>query len=230
MGREIKEVPTDFEWPIGETWKGYEPPDVRNCPDCDVGVTGNRAYIEAVAQKLLGGVRCISENGVGRQGKGLILRRSVEIDEKYAALTEGLCGREPMGLGGHDALDRHAATKAIIEAAGLDPGEWGICDTCGGSAVHPEDEGTRDDWEPVDPPQGSAYQVWETVSEGSPITPVYETKRGMIDHLSKHGTEWDDPFPRERAARFIEAKWAPSMVMSQEHGVESGTEALDHSG
>lgn len=38
MGREIKRVPVDFDWPIGERWGGYLNPHYTHqftCPSCD---------------------------------------------------------------------------------------------------------------------------------------------------------------------------------------------------
>lgn len=61
-------------------------------------------------------------------------------------------------------------------------------------------------------------QVWETVSEGSPVTPPFATKGELIDYLVRHGDFWDQhrgdsPWPRKAAEQFVEAGWAPSMVM-----------------
>lgn len=227
MGREIKRVPTDFSHPIGEVWDGYLPPDVRDCPDCDNGATTARDYLGSLAHLIL-----VTANDA-RRGEchpwthKIPLSPDAPPSEDMLELSEGLAGR-PCDFMGHDAIDRWNATKAIIEAAGLDPEEWGICDTCGGNAIHPDDQGKQEGWERTDPPTGEGWQVWETVSEGAPITPVCGDKEAMIEHLAAHGTEWDDPFPRERAETFVDAQWTPSMIMSPEHGVEKGTEALDH--
>ena len=38
MGREIKRVPLDFDWPLNETWAGYLNPfyeHMKDCPSCD---------------------------------------------------------------------------------------------------------------------------------------------------------------------------------------------------
>jgi hypothetical protein len=40
MSREVRRVPLDFEWPIGEVWGGYIRPDAldgKPCPDCKTG-------------------------------------------------------------------------------------------------------------------------------------------------------------------------------------------------
>jgi len=36
-------------------------------------------------------------------------------------------------------------------------------------------EALCEDWKNYDPPTGEGYQLWETTSEGSPISPVFET-------------------------------------------------------
>ena len=61
------------------------------------------------------------------------------------------------------------------------------------------------------------YQVYETVSEGTPVTPPFATKAEIIDYLSTHGDFWDQKrgdgaWSRQAAERFAEAEWAPSGV------------------
>lgn len=83
----------------------------------------------------------------------------------------------------------------------------------------------RPDW-----PEESrtAYQVYETVSEGTPISPVFPTEADLLAWLTQ-----PDGAPGmgiggrklvmdvETARRFVAAAWAPSMVM--QHGkMESG--------
>ena len=61
------------------------------------------------------------------------------------------------------------------------------------------------------------YQVYETVSEGTPVTPPFETKAELIDYLATHGDFWDQhrgdgSWSRQAAERFAEAEWAPSGI------------------
>jgi len=58
------------------------------------------------------------------------------------------------------------------------------------------------------------YQAYETVSEGCPITPPFETKQELIDYLVMHGDFWGKSWPREGAESFVKDEWAPSMVLS----------------
>jgi len=51
------------------------------------------------------------------------------------------------------------------------------------------------------------YQIYENVSEGTPVSPVFETKAEMAQWLVDQGHSED------AAARFIEAEWAMSMMI-----------------
>lgn len=68
------------------------------------------------------------------------------------------------------------------------------------------------------------FQVYETVSEGTPITPPFATPEELIEHLATVGTEWDDPWSRENAEQFVRGSgWAPSFVAEDgvvRHGYE----------
>lgn len=57
-----------------------------------------------------------------------------------------------------------------------------------------------------DPPGGDGWQIWENVSEGSPISPVFPTSEALVEYLVSAGTS------REAADSFVRMKWAPSMV------------------
>jgi hypothetical protein len=60
------------------------------------------------------------------------------------------------------------------------------------------------------------YAVYETVSEGTPVTPAFATKEELIDYLATHGTFWDDgkAWGREAAEGFVKAEWSPSLVIN----------------
>lgn len=105
-----------------------------------------------------------------------------------------------------------------------------------GSASYPKNEPYRAfcTWhgQPPDPKyyrptwaEGSAtwWQVYETVSEGTPVTPPFETAEELIDYLCTHGDFWDQnrgsgPWSREAAEKFVGVGWAPSMMMMHTAG------------
>ena len=70
------------------------------------------------------------------------------------------------------------------------------------------------------------FQVYETVSEGTPVTPAFATREELIDYLAANGDFWDQsrrargdsvmacgPWKRENAESFVNAGWAPSMIV-----------------
>lgn len=63
------------------------------------------------------------------------------------------------------------------------------------------------------------YQVYETVSEGTPVTPPFETEKELIEYLVEHGDFWaqkrnEGAVSREAAKRFVYGlKFAPSIVV-----------------
>lgn len=88
----------------------------------------------------------------------------------------------------------------------------------------PNYKGSFEDWDGPPPTPGgyrpaytsepTHYQMYETVSEGTPLTPVFATPEELIDHLVEHGTFWDArPWSRENAEAFVGAGWMPSMVL-----------------
>jgi len=72
------------------------------------------------------------------------------------------------------------------------------------SSSPPDDDYYRPAWTPE---EATAYQVYETVSEGTPVSPVFATLDDLIAWLIGQGHS-------EHAARaFAETGWAPSMVV-----------------
>lgn len=70
------------------------------------------------------------------------------------------------------------------------------------------------------------YQVYETVSEGTPVTPHFATQDELVDYLVANGDYWDQyrtqeerqyraGWSREAAEKFVKERgWSPSMVMN----------------
>ena len=108
------------------------------CPACNgVGDTSDRRWLESFVSLIL----LAGEHPHRKDANGLhpylarlprVIGASQPPSMAFADLTAGLAGRAPRGVLGHDALDRWAATSAIVKAAGLDPDTWGICPTCKG--------------------------------------------------------------------------------------------------
>lgn len=76
------------------------------------------------------------------------------------------------------------------------------------------------------------FQVWETVSEGTPVTPPFATKEELVDYLVAHGDTWDQkrgdaPWTRENAEAFVGAGWAPSFVIAGGKVMKGGEQAAE---
>ena len=139
--------------------------------------------------------------------------------------------------------DRHYDDAKAEWIAGLMKWEAGEDPT---RLKYPNDDGTlMDYWEWYGNPPERAYyrpwrdheatwyQLWQTVSEGTPVSPPFATQEELIAHLAAHGDGgWGASGPggwgEERARRFVMGDgWAPSMVLSGNRlmtGVEFVTE------
>jgi hypothetical protein len=61
------------------------------------------------------------------------------------------------------------------------------------------------------------FQMYETVSEGTPVTPVFSSLDALEDHLVRFGTDWDrgNGWSRDAARAFCKSGFAPSLMVSR---------------
>jgi len=291
MGREVRRVPLDFEWPLNEIWEGFLSPDSLDgvaCPDCKSGYSPRAQYLydqwygyvpfdpastgSTPWRHDSPPVRAFAERNVGRSpdyyhgtGEAVIVREAQrlatlwnrqwshhlsqdDVDALVAGgrlhdLThtwtraDGWKPKEPpvtptpaevndwsLRSLGHDAINASIVIRARCEREGVDP----TCGTCEGHATVEKYPGQRADaeaWEPTGPPKGEGWQLWETVSEGSPISPVCATADELAAWMSDpaRGDRW---VPEETARKFIGIGWAPTGVGTPGRGYVSGIEAM----
>lgn len=197
MGRDVRRVPLDFDWPQGETWQGYLRPDSlhgEKCPDCKNGATDALEWVTKVAYIIGGLADDIRDQERGRpMHPYLVPLREISygygIDRPSEDFVEFATGLAPDADGGFLGFDPHRMQSALIKAAGL-PDKWGWCPTCEGEASLESYPGQRDEadaWEPTDPPAGEGWQMWETTSEGSPMSPVFATPEELARWLADTG-------------------------------------------
>lgn len=123
---------------------------------------------------------------------------------------------------GHDSANCWIVVRAACERAG----ERETCAECDGHGSHEKYPGQRAEaeaWTATEPPTGDGWQLWETVSEGSPISPVFATAEGLAGWMSDPA-RGDHLVPTETAAKFIADGWAPSFMASPQTGLVSGVE------
>ena len=127
--------------------------------------------------------------------------------------------------------DREAALKSFaadIEKMGL------------AKAIDHHGGGPKsDDYVDFEGKEATWWQVYETVSEGTPVTPPFETREELVEYLVENGDFWDqkrrsegntimpcEPWSRRNAEAFVMGSgWAPSMVIDNGK-IMSGVEAL----
>lgn len=75
----------------------------------------------------------------------------------------------------------------------------------------------REYYRPWSDEEATWFQVWETVSEGTPVTPPFATREELVAHLVANGDDWDQKrgdggWSRAAAEKFVGEGWAPSMI------------------
>lgn len=273
MGREIKRVSLDFDFPWNDSWAiwtGYQRPDSLQgtpCPDCDgSGQTHFGWWLQKFSylmgmladdvrdqengkpmhpwlvefpnghghwEYLVDGTWGIHPSVKGEARRAAQHRYVVDRPSKdaltfFARLTDQPEDKVGGGIFSSGSDIKYAVMQKLCEVTGVDV----ACQTCegqGSTEVYPGQRAEAEAWEPTEPPEGPGYQLWETVSEGSPITPVFATPEELAHWMTEHswGSQKDKMASSfDVAMRFIEAGWAPSGIASAEHGVETGVEAV----
>ena len=127
---------------------------------------------------------------------------------------------------GHDAINAFACVEAETKRLGA----VYTCPRCEGHGhvwLSEEDKAAYEAWTKTPPPIGEGYQMWETVSEGSPISPVFATALELAQWLSENraGTV-DEGATVEQWMGMIEGDdWAPSGIGTAT-GVMSGVKTI----
>lgn len=197
MGRTLKRVPRDFDWPLHTVWQGYVlPPQVTlpTCQRCEGDGYTPEARAIAKAFYAQGDRELAWHDKLGQQEiDALVAARRLPPGSVAAAVNDAERRRLV-----HDAINRNALIGFRCERLGIAQ----HCPTCDGWG----DIGTdaqRDaveNWEGTEPPAGDGYQLWETTSEGSPISPVFPSLELLAEWCEQAATTFGD-------ARVSAAEW-----------------------
>jgi hypothetical protein len=188
MGRELKRVSLDFSWPLGKVWDGYVcPHNPEHCCACDgTGFNPNtrviydswynlddRAPVEWYRHLEQADVDALREaDRLSTWG----FNYDVTAEEINAATAKQ-----------HSLLVDSLTQCICVQAKAKREGVFGHCEKCGGEGeIWPdkETEQLAEDWEGIDPPEGEGYQLWETTSEGSPVSPVFRALDELCEWLA----------------------------------------------
>jgi hypothetical protein len=234
MGREIRKVPLDFDWPLKKVWAGFENPYSNlshGCPICDSSGynqatkkisddwydfdhTGRR-WSEAITQDEVealvahGRLQEFVGYGYGRNDDGTWYHW--EKGAKSASGPPQMPDAATVNMRSRDGLIHDAINRWIcVETRARRLGVWGHCDVCDGEGEVWESQAAMnlyEGWKKQEPPTGDGFQVWETVSEGSPVSPVFATSDAMVVWLVGQG------YSKQAAENFVASECAPTMLM-----------------
>ncbi|SDX14836.1 hypothetical protein SAMN05518669_103403 [Variovorax sp. YR634] len=125
---------------------------------------------------------------------------------------------------GHDSINQWIVVEAECKRRGF-AYSCAHCDGQGDLWPSAEAEALYEAWSRSEPPTGEGFQIWETVSEGSPISPVFATPEELALHMA--ATSWgaDKGTPYATWLKFIQGPgWAPSLI-ADDLGVRTGVQA-----
>ncbi len=244
MSRDVKRGPKGFDWPVGQIWNGYLCPiNPQHCNPCDgdghnpethqiaedfydFSCTG-RKWVDAITQDevqaLVDRGRLMDFTHTWTQGVGW-QRRQDEYTPSAQQINEA---NRAASVFGHDAINRWI----LIETRAKRLGVYGKCSGCGGDGQLFASDAQRkayDEWRGTEPPEGDWYQMWETTTEGSPMSPACETPEALADWLVANNASAAGSMTatREEWLNMIAAGSALSMVSIPGVGVVSGVAAL----
>ena len=205
MGRALKRVPVDFSWPTNMIWKGYlNPFHSQECKACDRsglnpetkkldddwythlrtdGQEGWGLHLEQEdVQVLIDADRLWDFTRIPRTPEQVEVCKKKIADggnswlpesNGYIPTAEEVNEWNKNGMG-HDSSNRWYCVEARAKRLGV-YGRCIFCDGEGGIWQSEEIKRLHEAWTPFEPPSGEGYQLWETTSEGSPVSPVFDT-------------------------------------------------------
>lgn len=126
----------------------------------------------------------------------------------------------------HDSINCHVVIRARCKRDGM-PETCQMCAGHGSTEAYPGQRAEAEAWTQTEPPKGEGWQLWETTSEGSPISPVFAIAEDLAtwmsnpDRTDRYAKDW---MPYPAAMQFIKAGWAPSLVSVAGGEVVQGAE------
>lgn len=129
-----------------------------------------------------------------------------------------------MGLG-HDACNKWVCVNAECDRLGY-PTTCKACDGEGTIWPNQEIKQQAEEYQNIEPPAGDGWQMWETTSEGSPMSPVFSTPEELATWLYENEASsfGSNTSSYEQWLKFIKGPgWAPSAFLSDD-GLKAGIE------
>jgi len=230
MGREIKRVALDFDYPINAMiWKGYANPySGLKCEVCDG--TGQSPEFKKLSDSWYGSsnpwfCRITQDEVQALVDEGRLL----DFDTKNGNIptaeeVNNWANKSPFS---HDSINKWICVKTRAKRLGITETE---CKYCNGEGVlWPEEKYAKlsEEFEGIDPPTGEGYQLWSTTTEGTPMSPVFDTTEKLARWLSDNNASsfGSSTATYDEWLKFINGPaWCPSAIIDYK-GMRSGVVA-----
>jgi len=218
MGRTLKRVPLDFNYPIGQVWKGYlNPYHSTRCKACngtgmspeykklsDDWYTHNRIdgkegwcyhleqeEIQALidADRLMDFTRVPINDDQKRDVEEKMKNGGnswLPYNNGYIPTADEV--NKWARNGGHDSINQWICVKERAKRLGITSTECSFCNGEGEFWASDKIKQEHEEWSDFEPPVGDGYQLWETTSEGSPSSPVFETLNELCEWCADNAT------------------------------------------
>ena len=232
MSREVKMVKEGFAWPLRTIWEGYLNPfnkHAKQCPFCEG--SGYNEETKKIKDDWYGfydqekkwcykitqdEVDALVEAGRLMDFTHIFTNGNwIKKDPEYKPIAAEVNEWAKIGFG-HDAINCMICVEARAKRLGV-WGENGLCEHCGGSGeiwLNEKYKKMAEEWVKTEPPKGDWYQMWETTSEGSPLSPAFKTKEELARWLvdNKASSFGSSISTYEQWMKMIDAKWCISMA------------------
>ena len=188
MSREVKRVPLDFDYPLNMIWKGYiSPYKSIECKSCEV--SGASPEYKRLSDDWYGFDRpenkwCykITED----EAKALWDAGRIKHTFKKCPTGDQVNKWAKNDILGHDAINQYICVNHRAKKLGITEMNCKYCDGDGYIYINEEIKQLDENFEKIEPPIGEGYQLWETTSEGSPVSPVFKTPELLATWLFKN--------------------------------------------
>lgn len=212
MGRALKRVPMNFDWPLHCVWKGYiNPYKGVDCPYCNnteerrsTGLTkeAENYYNQFYGFKCKGNYITNPYNpntrynpnskpyNIERWEYDYMKSNKTIINELF---KDGIPVYEDMlkYFLTHNFMTFNILQWHLTEEYCRRNGYEVTCPHCKGDGIlwqTPEIEKLHESFEYIEPPTGDGYQLWETTSEGSPVSPVFASLEELCEWCADNAT------------------------------------------
>ncbi len=167
----VKRVPSDFSWPLGVVWHGYENP----WPGPVACYLCKASGLNPASKRIFDSFKSWAPKLTKEESKALLETGVTPVEIlKIKQRAKG--------------SDTPLLRRTLSEIRGKRKGVWGDCLQCKGEGYIPNPnpavatlyEGVDlfMEWRQTEPPVGEGWQVWDD-PEGMPISPVFKTAKEL---------------------------------------------------